>query len=159
MVRVIKYFLFLSVLLFGLSTPVFALYATTPTVFPSLSNCSQQCNNCATSCPWPATCTDFCNYNLNPPACGYTCSNYQNQCASGNWGSWGPCTNCWQFRVCNSNSQLGQTQCCVSDAGCNQACNGGIMVRRAVIHSRLRRFHPRRIRPCLSAPSPHVRYR
>ena len=51
-----------------------------------------------------------------------TCSAFQSTCVSG-WGGWGGCTNGWQFRVCDDNAQLGQTQCC--DAGCGSPVGAG----------------------------------
>ncbi len=125
--RCFVYVILAATLSLGILTPAYAQYSTnTPppiTVFPTLPLCSSgQCGGVCTSglCNYPATCTPFCNNNTG--YCGFTCSNWQSSCTTG-WGSWGPCVNCWQFRVCNSNPSLGQTQCCISDASCDATCN------------------------------------
>ena len=98
-------------LLIGTPSSVFAaVYSNTP--FPTMPLCSAGvCGNVCTNglCPAGSTCTPFCNNNTG--RCGMTCSAFQSTCTSG-WGEWGGCTNGWQFRVCNNNPQLGQTQCC-----------------------------------------------
>lgn len=105
-------FLFL-VVFFSFPSSVLAigggLYGTP---FPTMPLCSSgTCGTVCTSglCPAGSTCTPFCNNNTG--RCGMTCSAFQSTCTTG-WGEWGSCTNGWQFRVCNNNAQLGQTQCC-----------------------------------------------
>lgn len=115
------WWLIISVLFFALffwiPSPIFAQYSSdlSPTILV-LPNCSSgTCGSVCTSgaCPAGSTCTPFCNSNANPPTCAYTCSSYQSTCTGG-WGAWGSCSSCIQFRVCNSNSQLGQAQWCDS---------------------------------------------
>lgn len=93
---------------------------TTGTPFPTMPLCaSGTCGNVCngTLCPpstvpgTVSTCTPFCNRNTG--YCAFTCSTFQSTCTGG-WGGWGSCSNGWQFRVCNSNPQLGQTQPCGS---------------------------------------------
>ncbi len=106
-----------------------AQYASPSPTYPPLPPCSSGLcgtvcnNNCPDTNPndgLAVTCTPFCNNNTG--YCGFTCSTYQNTCAAGGWGDWGPCVNCWQFRVCDTNPQLGQTQCCISDSSCSATC-------------------------------------
>lgn len=115
-------FLFL-VIFFSFPSVVLAigggLYSTP---FPTMPLCSSgTCGDVCTNglCPAGSTCTPFCNNNTG--RCGMTCSYFQGTCSS--WGAWGGCTNGWQFRVCDTNEQLGQTQCC--DAGCGNPVGNG----------------------------------
>lgn len=107
----LRIILFLLVLLVFRSV-VFAQGNAYITPFPTMPLCSSgTCGTVCTNgtCNYPNTCTPFCNNNTGH--CGFTCSAFQATCTTG-WGEWGSCYNCWQFRVCNNNSQLGQTQNC-----------------------------------------------
>ena len=117
-VNLLKSLVFVTLLLL-VSSKVSAQYQS-PTTFPTMPLCSSgTCGDVCTNgmCNYPATCTPFCNHNTG--YCGFTCSIYQTSCAAsgGTWGAWGPCVNCWQFRVCSTNPQLGQTQYCCTPTG------------------------------------------
>ncbi len=98
-----------------------------PTITQTCGYSNNNCNQCTSgTCPpseipgQQTTCTNFCNYTTG--ICGFTCSVYQSTCTGG-WGAWGVCDNCWQFRVCNDNPQLGQTRPCGVD--CPGSGGGG----------------------------------
>lgn len=122
-------FSFLVPFIFFVGT-VSAQYTTGPTIgatvstYPTLPLCSE--GNCGTVCndgycPAGSTCSPYCASNGH---CGFTCSAYQNRCINPpGWGDWGPCVNCWQVRECNSNPNLGQYNCCISDSSCDITCN------------------------------------
>lgn len=120
-----------SYLLFTSVSTVFAqVYPPTPTPFggaispfPTMPLCSLgPCDDvCGPDTCYDdpndgllATCTPFCNNDTE--YCAFTCSTFQGTCTTG-WGDWGACSNCWQFRVCNDNLQLGQTQYCCNPTG------------------------------------------
>lgn len=118
-----KYLAVLSVVLFillaGTSLVHAQPYPTLPgggtTPFPTMPLCSSgQCGTVCTNgnCPYPATCSPFCNSGPPYPAtCGFTCSSFQATCTAG-WGGWGECVGGVQIRVCNNNPQLGQQRWC-----------------------------------------------